>query len=105
MRASDGEVFLGLDLNPGTATVGMCAEYAAIGAMVTSGKRGIETMVAIAYRGDGKYAVLPPCGKCRDLAREFGDPYAILQIGREVTDSMKTRVSELVPFPWDKSKL
>jgi len=78
----------------------MCAEFSAVGAMVTAGERKISTMVAVTRREDG-YAILPPCGKCRDLARAFGDPYVILQTGGSVRDAAKVRVSGLVPYPWD----
>jgi cytidine deaminase len=81
----------------------MCAEFSAIGAMITEGEDRIETLVAVTCKGGGEYAILPPCGKCRDLARSFGDPFVILQVGKNITESRKTRLSGLVPFPWDKA--
>jgi cytidine deaminase len=103
LRTSRGTEFYGLCVDAKTATVGICAEYAAIGTMVTSGEKRISTMVAVAYKGKGRYVILPPCGKCRDFAREFGNPYVILQIGRGPRDAKKVRVSDLVPFPWNRN--
>jgi len=101
VRTSRGNEFYGLCVDAKTSTVGMCAEFSAIGSMLTSGESRIKTMVAISYRGKGKYRILPPCGKCRDLAREFGDPYVILQKGKNFEEPRKVRLSELVPAPWN----
>ena len=100
LRTARGSEFFGLCLDAKTSTVGMCAEYSAIGAMVTSGENLIKTIVAVTCRTKPRYSVLPPCGKCRDLIRAFGDPYVILQVGKRLEDSRKARLSDLVPFPW-----
>ena len=102
LRTSRGSEFYGLCVDAKTSTVGMCAEFAAIGSMVTNGEGRIKTMVAISYKGKGRYRILPPCGKCRDLAREFGDPYVILQKGKNFREPRKVRLSELVPAPWNE---
>jgi len=102
VRTSGGKEFYGLCVDAKTSTVGMCAEFTAVGSMLTSGESRIRTMVAISYKGKGKYRILPPCGKCRDLAREFGEPYVILQKGKNFGEQGKVRLSELVPVPWNE---
>ena len=102
VRTSRGSEFYGLCVDAKTSTVGMCAEFGAIGSMLTNGESRIRTMVAINYKGKDRYRILPPCGKCRDLAREFGDPYVILQEGRNFGEQRKVRLSELVPAPWNE---
>jgi cytidine deaminase len=104
LRTSRGSKFYGLCVDAKTSTVGMCAEFTAIGSMLTKGESKINTIVAISYKGKGRYRILPPCGKCRDLAREFGDPYVILQKKRELGKVGKVRLSKLVPFPWDEGR-
>ena len=99
MRTSSGSEFYGLCVDAKTSTVGMCAEFTAIGSMLTKGESRIRTMVAISYR-EGQCTIIPPCGKCRDLARGFGDPYVILQKGKEREELGKVRLSKLLPFPW-----
>jgi len=101
VRTSRGREFFGLCVDAKTSTVGMCAEFTAIGTMLTNGEHRIKTMVAISYKDNGVCRILPPCGKCRDLAREFGDPYVILQKGRD-HEPGKVRLSELVPAPWNE---
>lgn len=103
LSTSSGSRFFGLCVDAKTATVGICAEYSAIGAMVTAGERKIETIVAVNRRTRTEYGVLPPCGKCRDFIRAFGDPHVILQVGRHIGDAKKVRLSELVPAPWNEA--
>jgi cytidine deaminase len=105
VRTSRGSEFFGLSVDARTSTVGMCAEFSAIGSMLTDGESNIRTMVAISYSGKGRYRILPPCGKCRDLAREFGDPYVILQKGKSFGEPRKVRLSELIPAPWNEYSL
>jgi len=104
VRTRSGNEFYGLSVDARTSTVGVCAEFTAIGSMLTKGESEIRSMVAISYKGRGRYVILPPCGKCRDLAREFGDPYVILQKGKEFGDPGKIKLSKLVPFPWNEAK-
>ncbi len=104
VQTNRGNEFFGLSIDVRTSTFGLCAEFSAIGAMVTSGEKKIRTIVAITNKGNGGYEILPPCGRCRDLARAFGNPYIMLQIGKGIKGLKKTRLSELTPFPWDDYK-
>jgi cytidine deaminase len=101
LLTSGGSEFFGLCVDAKTSTVGMCAEYSAVGAMVTSGESRIKTIVAVTRKSPTRYGVLPPCGKCRDFIRGFGNPYVILQTGKSLEDLKKVRLSELVPNPWE----
>ena len=93
LKTKDKRVFQGVNIEvSGSAPSSFCAEYAAIGAMVAEGVSEILTIVAVNGK---KNLVLPPCGNCRQLLREFGNPYVILTIrGRHV----KVRLSELYPL-------
>jgi cytidine deaminase len=102
LRTTMGTEFYGLCVDAKTATVGMCAEYCAVGTMLTNGERRIQTIVAVTRRTRTTYAILPPCGKCRDLIRAFGNPYVILQVGKSLEELRKVRIAELVSFPWDQ---
>jgi len=102
LRTTTGKEFFGVCIDAKTTTVGICAEYSAIGTMVSSGEKKIKTLVAVTRKNRDRYAILPPCGKCRDFARAFGNPFVILQVGRDINDSKKVRLSELVPFPWNE---
>jgi len=66
--------------------------------MVTNGEKKIATIVAVTVGSEPKFHVLPPCGKCRELIRAFGNPYVIIQTGKENNDLGKIKLGELIPL-------
>ncbi len=95
LRTKSGKIFQGVNIEiECSAPCSICAEYAAIGTMVSEGEEKIDTIVAVSYK-DGGY-VLPPCGKCRQFISEFGNPYVIVQIEKELK---KAKLNELYPLP------
>ena len=96
LRTGNGRVFSGVNIEiEASAPCSICAEYAAIGTMVTEGGMEIETIVAVSLHDDG-WSVLPPCGKCRQFISEFGNPYVIVEVDGKLK---KVRLSELYPLP------
>jgi len=93
LKTKDKRLFQGVNIEvSGSAPSSFCAEYAAVGAMVSEGASEILTIVAVNGK---KNIVLPPCGNCRQLLREFGNPYVILSLrGKQV----KVRLAELYPL-------
>lgn len=95
LHTRSGKIFEGVNVEiECSAPCSICAEYAAIGTMVTEGEQEIETIVAYSYKNGGY--VLPPCGKCRQFICEFGNPYVIVQVGQKFK---KVKLSELYPLP------
>lgn len=105
LRARGSHEYYGVSVDPDNTTAGMCAEFSAIGAMVSGGDRSIETIVAISRRGGRAYRALPPCGKCRELARGFGNPYVIVERPGTKRDLTKVKLSELMPIDWSSRPL
>lgn len=95
LRTKSGKIFQGVNIEiECSAPCSICAEYAAIGTMVSEGEEKIDTIVAVSYKDGGH--VLPPCGKCRQFISEFGNPYVIVQIEKELK---KVKLNELYPLP------
>jgi cytidine deaminase len=95
LRTKSNKIFRGVNIEVEcSAPCSICAEYAAIGTMVSEGEGEIEAIVAFAYKNGGR--VLPPCGQCRQFISEFGDPYVIVEVDRKLK---KLRLSELYPLP------
>ena len=93
IRCAGGRVHLGVCIDA-PCGIGFCAEHAAVAAMVTAGETRILATVAVDERG----AVLPPCGRCRELiALLHEDNHAtrvLLPGGRAVP------LSALMPDHW-----
>ena len=95
LRTSSDKVFCGVNIEiECSAPFSICAEYAAIGTMVSEDENEIQTIVAVSSNRD--YSVLPPCGKCRQFISEFGNPYVIVEVGGKLK---KAKLSELYPLP------
>jgi cytidine deaminase len=69
IRAEDGTLHAGANVENAAYPQGQCAEASAIGAMIAAGGKRIGEMVLLA---DGA-ALCTPCGGCRQRIREFAD--------------------------------
>ncbi|TAM75506.1 cytidine deaminase [bacterium] len=65
-----GRVYVGCNVENASFAAGLCAERAAIAAAVADGAHGLRA-VAIAGSSPGPTM---PCGICRQVLIEFGDP-------------------------------
>ena len=74
LRAADGALYGGCNVENAAYPQGWCAEASAIAAMVGAGRRRIVEAMVI---GAGR-ALVTPCGGCRQKLREFaGDELPI----------------------------
>lgn len=85
-----GEVFAGCNVENLSYGLTNCAERVAIGSAVAAGVREIVAVVVVAETAEP----ISPCGACRQVLAEFGDP-EILLIGKG--GSERFRLSELLP--------
>ncbi|MEM0360753.1 MAG: cytidine deaminase [Candidatus Diapherotrites archaeon] len=97
--AGNGKVYRGVNIeNYASAPVSICAETAAIAGMFADGERRIEFIVAVHMpdRQSEKWNVIQPCGACRHIIGEFGNPWVA------ISNSRKARLSQLYPLPVKK---
>ena len=67
LRADDGSIHAGANVENAAYPQGQCAEASAIGVMVAAGRRRIVEAAVIA----GSDRICVPCGGCRQRLREF----------------------------------
>lgn len=70
IRAASGRIYVGCNVENASYPEGICAEAAAIGAMVAAGEREIVEVLTVA---DGE-RLTTCCGGCRQRLREFAGP-------------------------------
>jgi len=70
----------GVNVESASYPAGLCAERAALAAMVVFGERALR-YVAVAA-ADGRDCL--PCGLCLQALAEFGDPAIVARLGGEV---------------------
>ena len=92
LRADDGRVFAGSNVENAAYGLGNCAERAAVAAAITAGAR---TFDALALVSDGE-APAPPCGACRQVLAEFAPELRVTSYGQN-GEVAEWTVDELLP--------
>jgi cytidine deaminase len=88
-----GRSHRGANVESAAYPAGLCAERAALAALVTCGERALHSVAVAAL--DGSDCL--PCGLCLQALAEFGDPEVIARSGGEV---VVLRLHELLTAPF-----
>ncbi len=94
IRAEDGKVYVGANIENLSFPQGWCAEPTAIGAMIMGGGSRIREIAVIAE----KLALCPPCGGCRQKIAEFAGPDTRVYLCDEQGVQKTMTMEELLPF-------
>lgn len=94
IRAEDGRIYSGANIENLSFPQGWCAEPTAIGAMVMGGARKIVEIAVVAE----KLALCPPCGGCRQKIAEFASADTRIYLCDEAGIAKTMTMEELLPF-------
>ena len=94
IRAEDGEIYVGANIENLSFPQGWCAEPSAISAMVMGGAKKITEIAVIAE----KLALCPPCGGCRQKIAEFASADTKIYLCDEAGVQKVMTMDELLPF-------
>src|ERR687897_1156072 len=112
LRAPDGSIHVGSNVENASYPQGQCAETSAIGALIAAGHREIVEVAVTA----GRMELCPPCGGCRQRLpggggpppppgggcrqglAEFASPDTPVNLGRPDGPRETTTVGELLPL-------
>ncbi len=97
IRAEDGNVYKGANIENLAFPQGWCAECTAIGAMVMGGAKKIVEIAVIAE----KLPLCTPCGGCRQKIAEFADASTRIYLCDETGVKKTMTMDELLPFSFD----
>jgi cytidine deaminase len=100
LRTAAGEVVTGCNIENASYGLTMCAERVAVFKAVSEGQGRFD---AIAVAADSP-RLAAPCGACRQILWEFcGDIWVhMVDLGKK---SRTVRMSELLPYPFDRRNL
>ncbi|BCH57525.1 cytidine deaminase [Agrobacterium vitis] len=101
IRADDGKIYVGANIENLSFPQGWCAEPTAIGCMVMGGGRKIVEIAVIAE----KLALCPPCGGCRQKIREFASAETKIYLCDDVGVQKVMSMDELLPFSFETDTL
>ncbi|MCY6382984.1 cytidine deaminase [Hoeflea prorocentri] len=101
LRADDGRIYAGANIEVISYPEGWCAETTAISHMVMGGGKQIEEVAVIAE----KMEACTPCGGCRQRLAEFGGPDTKIHLC-DMNGIVKTiTLGELLPLAFDAEVL
>jgi len=101
LRAADGQIFVGCNVENVAYPEGCCAEAGAISAMVAGGQRKALEILVIAEADP----VVSPCGGCRQKLAEFGDPGMTVFLANLRGVQAEWRLADLLPATFSREHL
>ena len=106
LRAEDGRIFTGCNVENAAFTPTSCAERTALFKAVAEGvTRFTDIAVVGARRGEVNKQVTSPCGVCRQALFEFGGPELNVIMAKTPDDFMERSMDELLPFGFGPSNV
>lgn len=93
IRAADGQVHAGCNVENVAYPEGTCAEAGAIAAMILAGGGQIVEVLVVADSPDPT----PPCGGCRQKLAEFAAPDTPVILADLSGERLRTTVADLLP--------
>jgi homotetrameric cytidine deaminase len=97
LRAPDGSIHVGSNVENASYPQGQCAETSAIGALIAAGHTRIEEVAVTAERMD----ICPPCGGCRQRLAEFASADTPVHLGRPGGPRQTITIGELLPLAFE----
>ena len=97
IRADDGKVYLGANIENLSFPQGWCAEPTAIGAMIMGGGRQIRELAVIAE----KLPLCTPCGGCRQKISEYASADTRVYLCDDQGVQKTVTMAELLPHAFE----
>jgi cytidine deaminase len=90
-----GRIHAGCNVENAAYPEGLCAEAAALSAMVLAGGRQARAVLVVGSGDDGNW--ITPCGGCRQKLREFAAPELIIQSASALALGPRHTLAQLLP--------
>lgn len=106
LRAEDGRVFTGCNVENAAFTPTSCAERTALFKAVSEGVREFDAIAIVGSKvGETNTLVTGPCGVCRQALYEFGGPALTVIMAKSEEDYIVTTLGELLPYGFGPANL
>ena len=106
LRARDGRVFKGCNIENAGYTPTNCAERTALFKAVSEGMREFDAIAIVGSKvGEKNTLVTGPCGVCRQALYEFGGPKLTVIMAKDEDDYIVTTLGDLLPYGFGPANL
>lgn len=99
LRAADGTVYTGCNIENASFPVTICAERVALVKAISEGQREFETIVVVTPNGGS------PCGMCRQMLYEFAPSLRVILANEDGEIVHDTPLSDLLPLGFSPADL
>lgn len=106
LLTSEGDIYFGCNIENASYGATNCAERTAFFKAVSEGRRGFLA-IAIAGGPEGKEPAdyCYPCGICRQVMQEFGNPEFTVYIVKSEAEYKELKLAELLPYGFGGEQL
>lgn len=106
LRAENGQVFTGCNIENAGYTPTNCAERTALFKAVSEGVRTFDAIAIVGSKaGERNTLVTGPCGVCRQALYEFAGPGLTVVMAKSEEDYIVTTLGELLPYGFGPANL
>ena len=106
LRARDGRVFKGCNIENAGYTPTNCAERTALFKAVSEEVREFDAIAIVGSKvGEKNTLVTGPCGVCRQALYEFGGPKLTVIMAKDENDYIVTTLGDLLPYGFGPANL
>lgn len=106
LRARDGRVFKGCNIENAGYTPTNCAERTALFKAVSEGVSEFDAIAIVGSKvGEKNTLVTGPCGVCRQALYEFGGPKLTVIMAKDENDYIVTTLGDLLPYGFGPANL
>jgi cytidine deaminase len=95
LLASDGNIYLGCNVENASYGLTICAERSAVSAAIQAISDNRSAMIRAIYVVNNKLPEIPPCGACRQVLFEFGQGGIVFFDGKK--GMKKILIDKLLP--------
>ena len=105
LRAKDGRVFKGCNIENAGYTATNCAERTALFKAVSEGVREFDAIAIVGSKaGEKNTLVTGPCGVCRQVMQEFCAPSFMIYMGRSDGTYVAESLGAMLPYGFTADK-
>ena len=105
LLCKNGNLYNGCNIENASYSLTNCAERTALFSAISNGEKEFEAICIVGGKNGEITDYAMPCGACRQVLAEFCDADFKVYVGINENDIKEYKLSELIPFLFNKSKL